>query len=480
MTPKFNAAFWKWFGKSHVVDSKGSPLVVFHGTYEDFFRFDPKKSEHFGFHFGTYDQALARCRSAVSERIEQPDPGVDPNILAVYLSIQNPLRMTDIGDWRNSYNLWTHLDKATHGILGPYDTLKMNRIPVGRRHAKVMRALEELGYDGIVYKNRIEGRGESWIAFHPEQIKSAAANDGTWDIADPDIGSNPYDADGKKIRCSRCQKWVDESDIYCLPYEYMEKEYGERDGIYANNICGHDVGICEKCSSDPKLKQWIREKVAEWCGEDIEGSDVGSNQPVQPDLPTPPSRQFLEHTCGLMGEPGIDYVLSYDPAFPLSETGSDAAFFDSENKCGEYDGMIEDWAKHPEQEPVVLCADGHILDGWHRLGLADKLGWETIPAWVVRRGPAGAKSKIEGICSEYGNNPPALNRRTWGLVVRDATERLRADPRRKDPDACERAVNAALDATGIEIGGLSTGQIEGLWADVLLSAEAIDDLIRRG
>lgn len=117
-------------------------------------------------------------------------------------------------------------------------------------------------------------------------------------------------------------------------------------------------------------------------------------------VPKPPSDRFLKHTCGLMGDPEVDYVLSYDPAFPLSHTGSDTEFFDSENEGGEYDGLIEDWAKHPEQEPVVLCADGHILDGWHRLGLANKLGWETIPAWVVRRGSAGAKSQISSICSD--------------------------------------------------------------------------------
>jgi hypothetical protein len=75
------------------------------------------------------------------------------------------------------------------------------------------------------------------------------------------------------------------------------------------------------------------------------------------------------------------------------------------------------------------------------------------------------------------SSPPwKLNKRTWRLVVRGATTKLRKDPRRADPDACERAVNAALEQAGIDVGGLSTGQIEGLWADVLCAAATLDEL----
>ncbi len=78
-------------------------------------------------------------------------------------------------------------------------------------------------------------------------------------------------------------------------------------------------------------------------------------------------------------------------------------------------------------------------------------------------------------------NPPGeLNKRTWRIVVPDATKRLRADPRRSDPDACERAVNAALEAAGINIGKLNSGQISGLWADVLESASNLDKLAKFG
>lgn len=46
--------------------------------------------------------------------------------------------------------------------------------------------LRKNGHDGIKYKNDVEG-GQSWIAFHPTQIKSAIANKGTFSPVDPHI-----------------------------------------------------------------------------------------------------------------------------------------------------------------------------------------------------------------------------------------------------------------------------------------------------
>ena len=51
-------AFKRWFGDSKVVDENGKPLVVYHGTNADFDAFqDPKKMSDLGFHFGTVAQA---------------------------------------------------------------------------------------------------------------------------------------------------------------------------------------------------------------------------------------------------------------------------------------------------------------------------------------------------------------------------------------------------------------------------------------
>jgi len=42
------------------------------------------------------------------------------------------------------------------------------------------------GFDGIKYQNEVEG-GNSWVAFHPTQIKSAVGNNGQYDPNEPEI-----------------------------------------------------------------------------------------------------------------------------------------------------------------------------------------------------------------------------------------------------------------------------------------------------
>ena len=51
---------------------------------------------------------------------------------------------------------------------------------------EIVSALKKGGYDGIVYENIIEGGGDSYIAFDPEQIKSIH-NSGTYDPKDANI-----------------------------------------------------------------------------------------------------------------------------------------------------------------------------------------------------------------------------------------------------------------------------------------------------
>ncbi len=202
MSTKFNAAFWKWFGDSKVVDSKGKPLVVWHGTNSDFLR-SPKPVFDLNFcqigcHFGTMAQA--------SSKVETED-----GLFPFYLSIQKPLMVPDIANWT-----WRHIFTELPSIM---QKIKTPRI---ESDEWIRNQLLRLGYDGIVYLNRVEGLSrsdkekiqddpefwmagasdaefrrrfasarDSWIAFKPTQIKSATGNDGTWDEDDRDIRSNP-------------------------------------------------------------------------------------------------------------------------------------------------------------------------------------------------------------------------------------------------------------------------------------------------
>ena len=191
---KFNKAFWKWFEDSKVVDGKGLPLVVYHGTAgcrtmhggKPFTTFNVEGN--LGAHFGTAKQAS--YRAGKTENYNRVYP--------CYLSIKNPLRMRDV-----KYFEGIHLRR------------ELARLKIKTKFIFSQDIKEDLiaaGYDGIVYLNRYEGLSkeagfaiardpetgdwakrcsdkeflkvvpearDSWVAFFPEQIKSIN-NSGSW------------------------------------------------------------------------------------------------------------------------------------------------------------------------------------------------------------------------------------------------------------------------------------------------------------
>jgi len=187
-------AFREWFGDSKVVDEQGEPLVVYHGTAADITEFDSMESRDIGFHFG--DQEAANY-ILERERYNKA-PNAPLNAMPVYLSIKNPLRVKD-SNFSSSGFILTLMDQVnSQGIEGvtsqslqdlEMKTSKLAGRPNAMKEAsiEVMRFLESKGYDGLVYKNRKEGRGDSYVAFTPNQIKSATGNNGDFDSGNPDI-----------------------------------------------------------------------------------------------------------------------------------------------------------------------------------------------------------------------------------------------------------------------------------------------------
>lgn len=224
-TPEFK----RWFGDSKVVDENGQPLVVYHGTTEDFASFD-SFGRSLGAHFGTRGQAEDRLAFSADQTgaryfFGEYDPGAQ--IMPVYISVRNPLRLEENegGDWS---------PPAVKAML-------VEKFPGSEKQLQNLRTLQQLrgfmeaqGFDGIVYENRFEVEGakqlrdartdarvayaragrvegspehvayleadkalseylasaskqDSYIVFRPEQIKSAVGNRGAFDPNDPDI-----------------------------------------------------------------------------------------------------------------------------------------------------------------------------------------------------------------------------------------------------------------------------------------------------
>lgn len=185
-----SAAFRNWFGDSKVVDKDGAPLVVYHGTSSDFMEFSPAFTRDIGFHFGTSAQA-GRFGNIV---------------MPVYLNIKNPLRVEDrfsrqgeMSAFSEDIHYETDITSAESDRLLELAREVDQKWDDGRDADNTMiaeakefwalaqRVIQRSGFDGLVYKNDVEGIGDSYVVFHPEQIKSATGNSGAFEPASPEI-----------------------------------------------------------------------------------------------------------------------------------------------------------------------------------------------------------------------------------------------------------------------------------------------------
>jgi hypothetical protein len=137
-------AFKNWFKTSKVVDGQQRPLIVYHGTSQNFAMFNREHARE-GFYF------TARRQQANIYATKRGDGG---HVVPVYLSLQNPAPFRDY--MRAAADGWT---EATY-------------------------VMQRLGYDGVI----MEDDGVfNFIVFNANQIKSAIGNRGTYDPNADDI-----------------------------------------------------------------------------------------------------------------------------------------------------------------------------------------------------------------------------------------------------------------------------------------------------
>ena len=170
-----------WFGDSQVIDESGAPLDVYHATSVDFVAFSP------GSHFGSKEAAQDRA-AVLSDRRAGPI-----RTIPVLLNVRNPLRIKDNGlvspgDVKQAAIEAVDAEaanrlRAVDVVLG--DGERFGDQALG--YAAIYEALEREGFDGLVYRNTVEGMGDdSYVAFRPTQIKSVN-NRGTFDSRDPNL-----------------------------------------------------------------------------------------------------------------------------------------------------------------------------------------------------------------------------------------------------------------------------------------------------
>ena len=154
-TPQFK----RWFRDSKVVDANGDPLEAYHGTRGHFTVFDASKSGKnldfgtmgAGFYFTTDRENAENYAKNNSTR------NGDPVVMRCFLSIKNPKEIS----WNEISG--DNKEEAT----------------------KLTEKWRAKGYDGFVAQ--APNGATWWVAFRPEQVKSAADNIGTFDPGNPDI-----------------------------------------------------------------------------------------------------------------------------------------------------------------------------------------------------------------------------------------------------------------------------------------------------
>lgn len=197
--------FKGWFGQSRLVNPDGSPMLVYHGTKRDFTRFSRSRPGVGSTMFGTYEverhgifvtpsAELANDFALQGERNKQ----TGANVMPLYASIQNPLDMTQgytdavfnaIEKWGNDKDLNGY--RIARNLGDNWGDWMLFDEDSGQDPAFLISMLKDLGYDGVkFYEPKVAGEGASgdtFVAFDPEQIKSAVGNRGTFDPGEADI-----------------------------------------------------------------------------------------------------------------------------------------------------------------------------------------------------------------------------------------------------------------------------------------------------
>lgn len=156
---------------------------VYHGSVNEIkgsFRLPKEGDRQLGIHFGSKDAANAILNK------DSAASNLQHNISEVYLNIKKPLIMEDQGIWRPKFVV-EQLEKESltpqqKQILDQYkrNNPQAKEIYSNTTDQSIRKLLQDMGYDGVQYKNLHEGKADQWsyIVLDPKQIQSAISPTG--------------------------------------------------------------------------------------------------------------------------------------------------------------------------------------------------------------------------------------------------------------------------------------------------------------
>jgi len=213
-----NPNFKKWFGYSQVIDKQGNPMVVFHGTKSPPQQFSKKRTgfgstclgnyevERYGI-FAAEDPQLAHEFATAGDYEHEQSFG--HSIIPLFMKIEAPLDTTKthytdglfntVKEWGDNHKEWFNKEDEHNGY-------RLARLLGDRWGSKLwvlfdkdeyndpemwIQLFQDLDYDGLRIRERTEVNNDiSWVAFNPEQVKSAIGNQGEFSSSEHDILKN--------------------------------------------------------------------------------------------------------------------------------------------------------------------------------------------------------------------------------------------------------------------------------------------------
>lgn len=204
------AAFRDWFADSKATNTKGEPLLVFHGAGAKFTKFDVGGKPI----WLTANIKYAEEYSTATRSVERILPeasiyaGNVDRIIPAYIRVENP---ADVGNTDGGYS-GNYVDLAKRLQIRPSE-LQAVWEQAGKPELMwqvintpgMVEMLKRHGYDGV---QAVENGVKAWAVFDSAQVKSAVANNGSFSLTNPDIRYSSQDGRYRDLMGEKAAQYV--------------------------------------------------------------------------------------------------------------------------------------------------------------------------------------------------------------------------------------------------------------------------------
>ena len=294
-----------WWKQSKASYPDGSPRDLVHFTFLENALFN---DEELGYFMGSPVEASYRMVDLIN-RIDRSRPQMtgqdvlhDAKLMRGWVSLQNPLRLPDMVRWEPGVVMQKLKDL---GIMS-----KKEVKAAGKKGATVVRAMgypiirqaiEDAGYDGIVFRPRSGLDEDAFIAFHPEQVRALSNEEADYGLPQVQLAARRGEMPtGMRMTIDRQVREVGKKAYYTD---------AERDRIEAAIL---DLPPEAQTEFGPSVREQVERHVL---AKRIEFPDANVNDPWGPAEVTGVKLEFVP---GKPGEPGRYKAVTKWGAQPFS------------------------------------------------------------------------------------------------------------------------------------------------------------------